>query len=290
MNGQGVEQDAQVFRRDGFVTLPNLLSADELAQLQRVFRREQAIWRRVLDDAIANNGHKSPGWFDIPGIMETDDVFLKFVCHPRLTALLQEVIGEDVYVQDVRARTVLGLSSQNDRMHTAGGKSYTGGFHHDGGEIGFPDHPTLCADAKLFVAVFEQDVSIGTTSVIPGTARIGEGGWGESPRNSDLWSYGKGQDGAHGGGRLPEQLDQIKGQHPFVAKAGESLLMDLRCWHTALPNRTDRDREARLLSSCLSTRRSIQSVTTALVRHQIFDLFLPVMTALDLDWLCCRRA
>jgi len=25
--------------------------------------------------------------------------------------------------------------------------------------------------------VFDQDVEIGTTSVIPGTARIGQGGW-----------------------------------------------------------------------------------------------------------------
>jgi hypothetical protein len=150
-----VRKDAQAFRSDGYVRLPNLLSADELAQLQSAYRREQAVWRQVLEEANSN-GHRSPGWFDIPGILEADDIFLKFVCHPRLAALVQDVIGDDVYIEDVRARTVLGLSSQTDNMHTSGGKSYTGGFHHDGGEIGFADHPTLCADAKLFVAVREK--------------------------------------------------------------------------------------------------------------------------------------
>ena len=242
MAGEQVLQDAAAFREKGYVRLPNLLSAADLAHLQNVFRREQAAWRSVLDEAI-EAGHKSPGWFDIPGILETDDVFLKFLCHERLVAVAQRVIGDDVCVTDVRARTVLGLSSQQDSMHTACGKSYTGGFHHDGGEIGFADHPTLCADAKLFVAVFDQDVDIGTTSVIPGTARIGEGGWGESPGNSERWAHGRGGDGAHGVGRLPDELSQVEGQEPFVAKAGESMLMDLRCWHTALPNKTDHDRE-----------------------------------------------
>ena len=46
------------------------------------------------------------GWFDIPGILETDEVFLKFLCHERLAAVASSVIGEDVYVTDVRARTV----------------------------------------------------------------------------------------------------------------------------------------------------------------------------------------
>eukprot|EP01052_Picozoa_sp_SAG31_P024587 SAG31_NODE_2102_length_6442_cov_1.702507_3_plen_249_part_00 len=244
-----VLKDVRAFRADGYVKLPNLLPAAELAELQRAYRREQAFWRRVLDDARTNDGHRSPGWFDIPRILEADDSFLKFVCHPRLAALAQTVIGEDVYIEDVRARTVLGLSSQDENTHTAGGKSYTGGFHHDGGEIGFPDHPTLCADAKLFVAVFEQDLKIGTTSVVPGTARIGEGGWGESPHNSDLWKNGVGQDGAHGGGRTPDELDNVAGQIPFIAKAGESLLMDLRCWHTAMPNRTNGHREVSTYSN-----------------------------------------
>ena len=69
------------------------------------------------------------------------------------------------------------------------------------------------------------------------------GGWGESPGNSDRWAHGRGKDGAHGGGRLPDELAKVEGQQPFVAAAGESMLMDLRCWHTALPNKTDRNRE-----------------------------------------------
>eukprot|EP01046_Picozoa_sp_COSAG06_P033976 COSAG06_NODE_3517_length_5235_cov_4.335475_5_plen_87_part_01 len=87
-----MRKDAQAFRSNGYVRLPNLLSADELAQLQSAYRREQAVWRQVLEEANSN-GHRSPGWFDIPGILETDDIFLKFVCHPRLAALVQDVIG-----------------------------------------------------------------------------------------------------------------------------------------------------------------------------------------------------
>ena len=255
---QQQDADVRAFRTDGYVKLPpDLLTPGDLAELRRVYKREQATWRGVWDEeqdkalAGGEGGWKSPGYYDIPWTAETDDAFLKLACNPRLVEIVESVIGEDVFLQDLRARTVLGLSSQREGDGTFGGKAYTGGFHHDGGQIGFADHPTLSQSVKLFFAISDQDIETGCTSVIGGTHRIGEGGWGESPGDSPrVADYGlgnRGQDAAHGGGRSPQELDEVSGQDAFETAAGGSLLMDLRCWHTALPCRSDRDREGFIL-------------------------------------------
>ena len=253
------EADVSAFRTDGYVKLPpDLLAPEDLGELRRVYKREQAYWRTIRDEergkamADPEKSWRSPGYYDIPWTAETDDAFLKLACNPRLVKIVESIVGDDVFLQDLRARTVLGLNSQHEGDGTFGGRAYTGGFHHDGGQIGFADHPTLSQSVKLFFAISDQDVKIGCTSVIGGTHRIGEGGWGESPvdspRAADYGLGNCGQDAAHGGGgRSPQELDAVSGQDAFETAAGGSLLMDLRCWHTALPCRSDRDREGFIL-------------------------------------------
>jgi hypothetical protein len=277
-----VAADVQTFRANGYVKLPSdLLAPEDLAELRRVYRHQQAIWRSIREEeqekamADPEQSWRSPGYFDIPWTVDTDDAFLKLACNQRLIKIVENVIGEDVFLQDLRARTVIGLAALREGDGTFDGegsaRAYTGGFHHDGGQIGFADHETLSQSVKLFFAISAQDIETGCTSVIPGTAlapwaprincltrsrsvgthRIGEGGWGESPGDSPRASaFGlvkRGQDAAHGGGRSAVELDDIKGQDPLETEAGGSLLMDLRCWHTALPCRTDRDREGFIL-------------------------------------------
>ena len=260
-------EDVRAFRADGYVKLPpDLLAPEDLAELQRVYKREQAKWRAIRAEereramaepdssdsrAPGAGAWRSPGYFDFPWTPETDDVFKKLVCNERLVKIVESVIGDDVFLQDLRARTVIGLSEQREGDGTFGGRAYTGGFHHDGGQIGFADHDTLSHSVKLFFAISDQSIETGCTSVIPQTHRLGEGGWGESPGDSPRAAeYGlgsRGQDAAHGGGRSPQELDQVTGQDAFETPAGGSLLMDLRCWHTALPCRSDRDREGFIL-------------------------------------------
>lgn len=213
-----VAADVQAFRADGYVKLPSdLLAPEDLAELRRVFKREQAIWRSVREEerqksllAGPEQRWRSPGYFDFPWTAATDDAFLKLVCNPRLVKIVERVVGDDVCLQDLRSRTVLGLaglregvcvracacarvcvracrtspsltsSYQTEKSAWCTGdgtfqgegsaRAYTGGFHHDGGQIGFADHETLSQSVKLFFAISDQDIETGCTSVIPGVS------------------------------------------------------------------------------------------------------------------------
>ena len=146
------EADVRAFRADGYVKLPpDLLAAEDLAELQRAYKHEQAKWRAIREEereramAEPDSEHsrapgagswRSPGYFDFPWNPDADDVFKKLVCNARLVKIVASVVGEDVCLQDLRARTVLGLGAQREGDGTFGGRAYTGGFHHDGGHQG----------------------------------------------------------------------------------------------------------------------------------------------------------
>ena len=54
---------------------------------------------------------------------------------------------------------------------------------------------------------------------------------GESPRNSDRWEYGAGQDGDGGDGRTPVELDKVEGQvikPPFLSHSLEPFQLSTR--------------------------------------------------------------
>ena len=129
-------EDVRAFRADGYVKLPpDLLAPEDLAELQRVYKREQAKWRAIRAEereramaepdssdsrAPGAGAWRSPGYFDFPWTPETDDVFKKLVCNERLVKIVESVIGDDVFLQDLRARTVIGLSEQREGDGTLG--------------------------------------------------------------------------------------------------------------------------------------------------------------------------
>ena len=112
------------------------------------------------------------------------------------------------------------------------------GLHASGpfGHPADPGKPTL--GIKMFVTVSDQDEEMGCTSFVPGSHRIAE-----EPRS--IWRNGVVSE-EEGGGAFDAQarLPHVR----FAGRAGDAMLMDLRTWHTAMPNTTDRDRETLIIS------------------------------------------
>ena len=112
------------------------------------------------------------------------------------------------------------------------------GLHASGpfGHPSDPGKPTL--GIKMFVTVSDQDEEMGCTSFVPGSHRIAE-----EPRS--IWRNGVVSE-EEGGGAFDAQarLPHVR----FAGRAGDAMIMDLRTWHTAMPNTTDRDRETLIIS------------------------------------------
>jgi hypothetical protein len=296
--------DVGTFRAQGFLSLGQLLDAPALHRLQAAFHREQAIWRRVqaaAQDAAKQQDRalgslasrepaqerpwRSPGYFDIPRVLETDDAYLELLCAPRLAALVCAVVGEDAMVEHVQARTLLGRGSESrrERDHNYG-SSYTG-WHNDGGTIGLFDHPVLSPSVKLFVALNDHTEANGCTCVLPATHNRGLTlGCADAPP------------------AVPTAA-AMPGRVPLELRAGEAFLLDIRAWHCAMPNLSNRDREGLIvqfspfrrkqewLTECAGTRlHAANKLTTPTARQllgvELIHLSLELIhdTAVDRRW------
>ncbi len=85
------------FHRDGFLVLPGLFSAPEVAALGA---RLPALF--AADDP-ANVGEKQGGEVRTAmGLHLRDPLFAKLVRHPRLVAPARQILGQDLYIQQVK--------------------------------------------------------------------------------------------------------------------------------------------------------------------------------------------
>lgn len=73
---------------------------------------------------------------------------------------------------------------------------------------------------KLFIAVSDTDATMGPSSLVPGSHRLQD----TPPPFNDV--------------------TDMPGAHLFTGRAGDAMLMDIRCWHAAQPNLSDRPRES----------------------------------------------
>ena len=97
---------AQAFERDGFCVLPpgDGLSPAEVRELQGAFAR-QAVGPRRAFEAAGSANHKGQRIFDLPqDFMLSEDAFVELVIHRRLLAVVAELVGADVQLQEVFTR------------------------------------------------------------------------------------------------------------------------------------------------------------------------------------------
>ena len=237
---------ARQFREQGFVRLDQLVGGRLLVDLQVAFRREQApageAWaaaKRAREggaEPSAPGQWHAKGYYDIPRVLESDPAYLELLATPRLVALLREVVGPQATLIHAQARTV-------PPEEEGGGYS---GLHRDlarpiaASDVeagGLPDHPTMSEHVKLFVALNEHTES-NCTAVVPNTHHSHDG-------PSDT---------------RPEAHPELE---RFMAQPGDAMLMDLRTWHTAVPNRSGRNREGLILMFGDWHRKAAAPVVTA---------------------------
>ena len=140
------------YERDGFLILPGLFSAEEVAVLRA---RLPALF---AEDCAANVREKHGGEVRTAmGLHLRDPVFDRLVRHPRFIEPALQLLGEDVYVQQVKVNVKAAFEGEVWQWH------YDFATHH--GEDGVPE------PRALNLHVFLDDVTDlnGPLYFIPGS-------------------------------------------------------------------------------------------------------------------------
>ncbi len=121
--GSDQELDGAValFREQGYLKIPHLLTGDLLDRTLAAFAMAQSDayddWRHGLESGAKRGGKglaegrgapgtwHAPRYFDIPKILEVDDVFLEVIAEPWLLALASRIVSDDLHLFQIQART-----------------------------------------------------------------------------------------------------------------------------------------------------------------------------------------
>ena len=114
------------FRDDGFLILPSLFSPDEVgvmkAELPRLFaERRPENFREKRSDAVRT----------AMALHRRSDVYARLVRHPRLVEPARQILGDDLYIQQVKVNAKEAFSGDVWQWH------YDFATHH--GEDGVPE-------------------------------------------------------------------------------------------------------------------------------------------------------
>jgi ectoine hydroxylase len=111
---------------DGFLILPGLFSADEVDVLRRPLERLFA------EDSPANFKEKESGLVRTAmGLHLRDEAYARMVRHPRLLKPAMQVLGDELYIQQVKVNAKLAFSGEVWQWH------YDFATHHN--EDGVPE-------------------------------------------------------------------------------------------------------------------------------------------------------
>jgi hypothetical protein len=106
-------------------------------------------------------------WFDIPGYAERGPASLNVLANDKNMELLRAIVGDDLALSQIQARTYPPQSTDQQRH---GGYA---GWHRDtGGPTGVNfEHPERALRVKCFVFLFDTPPDCGCTCVVPGSHR-----------------------------------------------------------------------------------------------------------------------
>ena len=150
------EQQLQSLERDGFLVLPDLFSADEVALLKS---RLPAL---LSENNSANIIEKASGEVRTAmGLHLRDEIFAKLVRHPRLLEPARQIRPEALYIQQVKVNLKAAFSGEVWQWH------YDFATHHK--DDGVP------APLALNLHVFLDDINDfnGPLYFIPGSHKFG---------------------------------------------------------------------------------------------------------------------
>ncbi|MFF8928329.1 ectoine hydroxylase [Streptomyces longwoodensis] len=218
------ETDLRAFERDGFLTVDQLITDDEVA----VYRRE--LERLVADPAVRADERSvvEPGSGDIRSVFEVhrlSAVFDRLVRDERVVGRARQILGSDVYVHQSRINVKPGFG--------AGGFYWHSDFETWHAEDGLPGMRTV----SVSIALTENHDTNGGLMIMPGSHRTFLGCAGATPRDNYKKSLQMQDAGTPSDEALTTMASQF-GIKLFTGRAGSATWFDCNCMHGSGDNIT----------------------------------------------------
>jgi ectoine hydroxylase len=218
------ETDLRTYERDGFLTVDQLISDDEVA----VCRRE--LERLVGDPAVRADERAvvEPGTGEIRSVFEVhrlSPVFAHLVRDERVVGRARQILGSDVYVHQSRINVKPGFGASGFYWHSD--------FETWHAEDGLPGMRTV----SVSIALTENHDTNGGLMIMPGSHRTFLGCAGATPRDN----YKKSLQMQDAGTPSDEALTTMAAQFGiklFTGRAGSATWFDCNCMHGSGDNIT----------------------------------------------------
>ncbi|MFI1001134.1 ectoine hydroxylase [Streptomyces galbus] len=218
------ETDLRTYERDGFLTVDQLISDDEVA----VCRRE--LERLVGDPAVRADERSvvEPGTGEIRSVFEVhrlSPVFAQLVRDERVVGRARQILGSDVYVHQSRINVKPGFGASGFYWHSD--------FETWHAEDGLPGMRTV----SVSIALTENHDTNGGLMIMPGSHRTFLGCAGATPRDN----YKKSLQMQDAGTPSDEALTTMAAQFGiklFTGRAGSATWFDCNCMHGSGDNIT----------------------------------------------------
>lgn len=193
-----------LFEANGFLTVPEALSPEELAGVREAANAAETRWR--ADTSLP--GGRSEVLEQVRAPIEYDDRLLALLWHPKVFPLVRAALGDDVTMID---NDYFITPPRTPRTHAD--------WHHD---VGMPGiyHPRSLLMVKVFFLLTDVNADSGGTAMVPGSHRF--------PLDF----------------RLPEVSEprEMPGAVQMTGKAGDAYLFNGRVYHAAVNNNSDHPR------------------------------------------------
>jgi ectoine hydroxylase len=216
--------DLQSFEHDGFVTVDQLLTDDEVA----VYRQE--LERLVTDPEIRADERSivEPQSKEIRSVFEVhriSQVFANLVRDERVVGRARQILGSDVYVHQSRINVKPGFGASGFYWHSD--------FETWHAEDGLPRMRTV----SVSIALTENHDTNGGLMIMPGSHKTFLGCAGATPKDNYKKSLQM-QDAGTPSDQALTEMASAYGIKLFTGRAGSATWFDCNCMHGSGDNIT----------------------------------------------------
>ncbi|MFI5749577.1 ectoine hydroxylase [Streptomyces sp. NPDC051644] len=217
-------KDLQGFERDGFLTVDQLITPDEVA----VYHAE--LDRLIADPAVRADERaiiepKSQKVRSVFEVHRISEVFARLVGDERVVGRARQILGSDVYVHQSRINVKPGFGASGFYWHSD--------FETWHAEDGLPNMRAV----SVSIALTENHDTNGGLMIMPGSHKSFLGCAGETPKDN----YKKSLKMQDAGTPSDEALTKMADRHGiklFTGRAGSATWFDCNCMHGSGDNIT----------------------------------------------------
>ena len=212
------------FERDGFLTVDELISQDEVA----LYRSE--LDRLIADPAVRADERSiiEPKSRDVRSVFEVhrlSELFAALVRDERVVGRARQILGSDVYVHQSRINVKPGFGASGFYWHSD--------FETWHAEDGLPNMRTV----SVSIALTENRDTNGGLMIMPGSHKSFLGCAGETPKDNYKKSLQMQDAGTPSHAALTRFADR-HGIRLFTGRAGSATWFDCNCMHGSGDNIT----------------------------------------------------